>query len=316
MERLPLPVDHLSCCEQECPRPSSLSIFSRRNLLKEQLTGVGEPEGEKVMKSLHGSVQVIRSFADRIAQSLLDTEGTEDPTEANQISQNLVNDLCSQYSYKDVTKKGLEWGDIYQKNGYTKALDKHFMERNKRVAHLIGCRAISGSLLDHDCGDSYVANFIQDFRPDVQVTTTDSMDVRGENTKLPFIQYNYEKKELPIKNKTFDQALMATVLHHCDQPEKMFDEVVRCVRPGGRVYIFENTFSQGGREEKALNILFDWYFNTVVHKSQLPCPFSHFCPEQWKYFIKSKGLTLEEEVHDGMYKAIPLQHTLFVARKS
>ena len=151
-------------------------------------------------------------------------------------------------------------------------------------------------------------------RPDVFVQTSDSLDVRRDITHLPFIVYDYGRKQLPFADGAFDQVLMATVLHHCDDPEAMFDEVVRTAKPEEGVPLRE-LFLPGDERERALNILFDWYFNAVVHQSDLPCPFAHYCIEQWRYFLESKGLTISEYLDVGRMTSIPLVYVLFVAIK-
>ena len=48
-----------------------------------------------------------------------------------------------------------------------------------------------------------------------------------------------EPGEVPFADETFDVVLMVDVIHHLEQPEMVLESVMRRLRPGGRVLIFE-----------------------------------------------------------------------------
>ncbi len=306
-------IQRRNCCPQACPvKPVPTSpqiVFPKR----EERVGFDEVDYQRVIESV-SSRNVMMEAQLRIAKMLVDAGQNE--ITALTTAQSIATMLSSATSEEDIQRVGQIWCDIFEEQGFTAAIDVNMMERNRWVADLISQRLRPGSVIDHDSGDSHVANFIQGNRPDVQVHTADSYDFRSAIKDLPFALYDYQSKSLPFGDEAFDQAIMATVLHHCDEPEKMFDEVVRTVKPGGLVILLENTFKRGDNREQLLNAFFDWFFNAILHKSGLPCPFAHFCEEEWEHFLSAKGLHLQEKLELGQWKSIPLPHVLYVAQKS
>lgn len=223
----------------------------------------------------------------------------------------LTTDLAKAPTAEAAEEAGAKWNHIFEERGYAEDIEPLFLHRNKWVADLISPHLTPGTVLDHDAGDSYVANHIQQDRPDVTVYTDDSTDFREHLRDLPFTLYDYDTKHLPFEDGFFDQALMVTVLHHSDAPEKQLHEVIRTVKQGGQIFMFENTFQDGDRVERNVNVAFDWLFNKVFHRSGLALPFSHFSPKQWDILLDQAGIDVQDRQTLGFHPAIPLEHILY-----
>lgn len=289
----------LQCCPQQCVRENKEGIGEAQLLKAVRGIGFGVADKIKINLALNSipENEIGRRFA-----GILIAAGVE-TSEANKISFAVARDIANS-SVDGLPAVGVTW-----------RIDTVLMQRNLWVAEKIAERLLSGSAIDHDSGDSYVASEIQRRRTDVTVETCDSHDFRREVRDLPFTSYDYATKAVPFEDGQFDNAIMATVLHHCDEPERMFNEVMRTVRRGGRLIILENTFKQGDTDEQQLNVIFDWIFNSIIHETVLPLPFSHFCTEEWEYFFASKGLRLLEKLEMGQHPSIPLSHVLYVVEK-
>lgn len=312
-----------NCCPNACPDLNGIgaTLDSIRNGVKTSLLrsaarpiGFLEADQGRVLDSVRDP-KVMTECANRLAAMLMYIEVTE--SDALLSAEQLVADVARCSSYDEIDEIGLKWHQEFQRRGFSESIEKLMMGRNHWVADLIAPHLLAGTVLDHDAGDSYVARFIQKQRPDVEVYTQDAFDFRKEVTDLPIVFYDYAAKRLPYPDGTqFDNAILATVLHHCDEPEKMFDEVARLLRPGGRLFVFENVFTQGDSTERDVNVFFDWFFNKIFHRCGLPLPFSHFCRDQWRDFLSSKGFDILEAHEDlDHWPSIPLEHVLYVAEK-
>ncbi len=302
----------LECCPQRCTRENGDDKIQIFPSLLTSVSGIGLGVADRIKMNLAlnsaPKLEISRRFSGILRATGIDQEDAD--TIGNEIASDIAN-----ASLNELPLIGTKWLKFLQEKQITESIDHILMQRNLWVAGVIASRLLTGTVLDHDSGDSYVADEIQKQRSDINVKTCDSYDFRRDVQDLPFALYEYDKKELPYIEGEFDNAIMATVLHHCDEPEQMFDEVVRKVRSGGRIFVLENTFHQGDSDEQKLNVIFDWIFNSIIHETVLPLPFSHFCMEEWEYFLTSKGLKIMEKLEMGHHPSIPLNHVLYVVEK-
>jgi ubiquinone/menaquinone biosynthesis C-methylase UbiE len=100
-----------------------------------------------------------------------------------------------------------------------------------------------GKILDIGCGTGEIHSFLQkDHR---QIT---GVDVSKESLKIAQTNYpthNYQPYDgytLPFEDNTFDIALTICVMHHVvpSQWKHFVNEMVRIVKPGGWIFIFEH----------------------------------------------------------------------------
>lgn len=104
--------------------------------------------------------------------------------------------------------------------------------------------------LDLGCGDGLTAFFIKKYFPqteyhgiDISSNSIDKARSRGiENVNFIL----YDGAHIPFEDNTFDVVFMACVMHHImpSQREGILKEILRVLRPGGRLIIFEhNTYN-------------------------------------------------------------------------
>lgn len=96
---------------------------------------------------------------------------------------------------------------------------------------------LKGKVLDVGAGGCYIAREIQDKNDidNIKVTCLDVKDL--SQTGMTVVVYN--GKRIPFKNNQFDTALVAYVLHHCEDALSVLKEVVRVCK--GNIVIFEDT---------------------------------------------------------------------------
>lgn len=143
---------------------------------------------------------------------------------------------------------------------------------------------------------------------------------------VPFYLLDPKKKSL-FNSKVFDETLLLTVLHHCDDPIQTLQEAQRVTKHGGQIIIIESVYgiqdeTAYGRltaeEQFQANIFFDHFYNRVLHYSKDPqtkvnVPFNFNTPEGWKREFERLCLKQKEVVHLGIDQpTVPEYHTLHI----
>lgn len=80
--------------------------------------------------------------------------------------------------------------------------------------------------------------FIKDVIPNV--LTSDVLEI-------PSLDLVFSATEMPFENVSIDSLVMIDVLHHIPDVRKFFQEVVRCLKPGGTVAMIEPANTLWGR---------------------------------------------------------------------
>jgi SAM-dependent methyltransferase len=89
----------------------------------------------------------------------------------------------------------------------------------------------SGNLIDLGCGKVPLYGVYKDY-------VENSICVDWDNTlnKNPFIDYHCDlNQRLPFGDKQFDTILLSDVLEHISEPEKLWLEIARIIKPGGKL---------------------------------------------------------------------------------
>ena len=93
---------------------------------------------------------------------------------------------------------------------------------------------VNGSLIDIGAGRCYIARELQK-KTGVKATCVDVANLNETDLKLTV----YDGKKLPFKDSSFDTAIIAYVLHHCDNQIDIVKEAARVCK--GNIIIFEDT---------------------------------------------------------------------------
>jgi 2-polyprenyl-3-methyl-5-hydroxy-6-metoxy-1,4-benzoquinol methylase len=95
-----------------------------------------------------------------------------------------------------------------------------------------------GALLDLGSSDGETLCHMSELRPDLRFA---SVDIAGRPARTPldtdFAQVNLESDGLPWADSTFDSITCMHVVEHLQTLAKVWREIARLLKPGGRVYI-------------------------------------------------------------------------------
>jgi ubiquinone/menaquinone biosynthesis C-methylase UbiE len=164
------------------------------------------------------------------------------------------------------------------------------------------CRELlKGKVIDVGSGRGYIAKEIQT-KNKVDVTCLDVKDLSQTNSKVTV----YDGKNIPFKKNQFDTALIAYVLHHCEEPLKVLKEVIRVCK--GNIVIFEDT-----KPSPFTNIM-DFMSNKL---RGVETPFKFRQEKEWIDIFKKLNLKITKVKHnverEWFYPFV--EHTMFVVRK-
>jgi SAM-dependent methyltransferase len=208
--------------------------------------------------------------------------------------------------------------------------------RAEIVVSQIAGHVTGGDFLDIGCGDGQIGALLA--KRGVAVTLTDVYEHPVVLTHgLPFRLFR-QGEWLPFESGTFASAALITVLHHSDNPVRSLQEARRVLRPGGRLIVIESEFglefckhvpaqlnemtrlflSLTGEEQRLLNIVFDHFYNRVVHHSpesngKVNVPYNQGAPLTWERLFKAEGFTIDEVEYLGIDQpVVPEYHVLYV----
>lgn len=89
---------------------------------------------------------------------------------------------------------------------------------------------------------------------------------------------------MPYEDKTFDCALLITVLHHTPNPEEVIKEAKRVAK---RVLIIEDTFSNALQEK------ITYFADSLVNMEFVGHPHTNKTDQGWKERFDSMGMSLD-----------------------
>lgn len=90
-------------------------------------------------------------------------------------------------------------------------------------------------VLDVGCGNGYIAHHLSAMLG----TSVTGIDV-ADSTEAPIDYRQYDGREFPAANASFDAIVSAYVLHHAQDLHAMLEEMKRVLRPGGVAVIYED----------------------------------------------------------------------------
>lgn len=161
-------------------------------------------------------------------------------------------------------------------------------------------------VLDIGAGGGWIGKRLSDSRG-ATVTLLDVADMNRTNLPLKV----YDGKHMPFPDSSFDTCLLLFVLHHCDDPMKVFAEAVRVA--GKRLVIFEDTFRNPF--EKFLACANDWISNSpffLAEPLKMNMPFHYRQVAEWEDIFKKLSLRVAFKKET---KHFITRHVLFVLEK-
>jgi len=159
---------------------------------------------------------------------------------------------------------------------------------------------VEGKLIDIGAGRCYIARELQK-KKGVRATCVDVANLNKTDLKLII----YDGNKLPFKDNSFDTALIAYVLHHCDNQIEILKEAARVCR--GNIILFEDT------KLSALTKAMDFLANTF---RGIKTPFLFHDEKGWLAIFKRLDLEVVSVKHrvekEWFYPGV--EHTMFVIR--
>ena len=163
------------------------------------------------------------------------------------------------------------------------------------------CREfLKGRVLDFGAGRCYIAEELE--KNNLDVTCLDVNDLSRTKKKAVV----YSGKKIPFRANEFDTALIAYVLHHCDEPVKALEEVIRVTK--GNIVIFEDT------KPSAFVNMMDFFSNRL---RGVETPFKFLTEKEWAGVFRKLDLKIVAIRHnverEWFYPLV--EHTMIVVRK-
>jgi ubiquinone/menaquinone biosynthesis C-methylase UbiE len=105
----------------------------------------------------------------------------------------------------------------------------------------------------------------------------------------PIKVHAYDGKTMPLGDKSVDAVIVADVLHHEEQPDRLLHE---CVRVSRRLVIVKDHRISGPLSKWRVSLM-DWAANAPYG---VPCLFRYNTLEQWRQEPGRLGVTTEHEL--------------------
>jgi SAM-dependent methyltransferase len=160
-----------------------------------------------------------------------------------------------------------------------------YQRRLEELVRLIRPHLKSGDrVLDVGCGFGQLGRALMDACPGVRVEGVETAKRGGELIPVS----TYEGRRMPWPNATFDVVIVADVLHHDDDPDRLLGE---CARVSKRLVILKDHLREGFLAQQRISLL-DWAANTPF---DVPCTFRYKNLPEWRNSIGLLSSRLHEE---------------------
>ena len=160
---------------------------------------------------------------------------------------------------------------------------------------------LKGKVLDVGAGRCYIAKEIQ-VKNGIKAVCLDIKDLNQTDMKVVV----YDGRKIPFKDSEFDTALVAYVLHHCEDPLKVLKEIIRVSKEN--IVIFEDT------KPSPFSMLMDFLSNRL---RGVKTPFKFKTEKEWINIFKKLNLKIVAVKYnverEWFYPLV--EHTMFVVRK-
>jgi SAM-dependent methyltransferase len=158
--------------------------------------------------------------------------------------------------------------------------------RQKRLVQLISPYLHAGQrVLDVGCGFGHLGQALMEKVPGVQVEGIESA-VR-DGALIPITAY--EGKRMPWPDATFDAVILADVLHHDEDQERLLREAARVSRS---LVIVKDHLREGFLAQQRISLL-DWAANAGY---QVPCTFRYNNLAEWHAMVGRVGSKTVAEI--------------------
>ncbi len=158
------------------------------------------------------------------------------------------------------------------------------------------------AILDVGCGNGTLARAILDAPacpPGVTATGLERFRRGGE----PIEVIQYDGGTIPLPDRSFDLVILADVLHHEDEPDRLIAE---CARVSRRLLVIKDHQVRGPLAQQRISLI-DWAANAPYG---VRCLYRYNTPGQWEQVRARHGLRLVQELR-SMRLYPPVVNLLF-----
>ncbi|MEM1183966.1 MAG: methyltransferase domain-containing protein [Planctomycetota bacterium] len=157
-------------------------------------------------------------------------------------------------------------------------------------------------LLDVGCGNGTLAAAIKDDPRTPAGVVCRGLESRPRGDE-PIEVIGYDGKTIPLEDNSVDVVIVADVLHHENEPNRLADE---CTRISRRLFIVKDHQVKGVLAQSRISFI-DWAANAPYG---VPCLYRYNTPTEWTAFRERLGASADEE-RSGMKVYPPLFEQFF-----
>ena len=149
------------------------------------------------------------------------------------------------------------------------------------------------SVLDVGAGTGVMSEFAYKFRDELKYVAVDPADGMLKFAPSFLETYVATAEELPFEDSSFDAIILGESLHHLNNPELAFKEIIRVLKTDGKLFIYDFDVSSFlGKSicliEKLLGEPAHFYEPTILKEILENHGFSvEMCKHKWRYTVNA-----------------------------
>lgn len=142
-------------------------------------------------------------------------------------------------------------------------------------------------VLDVGCGDGVLGQMLMTDAGRPQGVAVEGLELSPRGHE-PIPVVGYDGKRFPFPDRSYDLVMLADVLHHDPEPDRLMAE---CVRVARRWVVVKDHLVKGVLANSRI-CLMDWLANAPFG---IPCTYKYLSHAQWKAFAGRHGVSVVSE---------------------